>query len=196
MTRTPSTAMPGLTSEPALTAIIPPGETATFRMGSTDEELEAQSGLRTDGDYYTDDEQPAHEVKLTVPFAIGTYEVTNYQYCEVMNWAIEQGYAKIDGNRLTDSTGTYTFLSLNPKGGTNKAQTGIRVQDNRLEAADKKGRRRSRTSSAGKAAWNRCTTRRIGHGTPARAATACRPRPSGNSPRAECGGTFTPGGTR
>jgi formylglycine-generating enzyme required for sulfatase activity len=131
------TMMPGFAEAPILTTIIPAGETAAFLMGSTDEELAAQSGLRTDAGYYTDDEQPAHEVTLTVPYAIGKYEVTNYQYCAVMNWAIDNGYAKIDGDRLVDSTGTYLFLSLDPKYGGYRSQLGIRVQGGRLEPAGK-----------------------------------------------------------
>jgi formylglycine-generating enzyme required for sulfatase activity len=131
------TPMPGLTREPALTTIIPPDETAEFLMGSTDEELAAQSGLRKDAGYYTDDEQPAHEVKLTVPYAIGTYEITNFQYCDVINWAIEKGYAKIDGERLVDSTGTFLFLSLDPKYGGYRSQLGIRVNGERLEPVEK-----------------------------------------------------------
>jgi formylglycine-generating enzyme required for sulfatase activity len=133
------TPMPGLTREPDLTTIVPAGRTAVFRMGSTDEELAAQSHLRTDADYYTDDEQPAHKVMLTVPYAIGTYEVTNFQYCEVMNWAIEHGYARIDGLRLVDSTGTFLFLSLDPTFGGYRSQLGIRMEGNRLEAAGKLG---------------------------------------------------------
>jgi formylglycine-generating enzyme required for sulfatase activity len=128
---------PALALMPALITIISPGQTATFLMGSTDEELAAASGLRKDAGYYTDDEQPAHEVKLTVAYAIGKYEVTNIQYCDVMNWAVENGYAKIDGELLVDSTGTYPLLNLDPKYGGQKSQLGIRVQGNRLEPVEK-----------------------------------------------------------
>jgi formylglycine-generating enzyme required for sulfatase activity len=134
-----ATVMPGFAREPILTTILPAGETATFRMGSTDEELAAQSHLRTDANYYTDDEQPAHAVTLTVPYAIGQYEITNYQYCDVMNWAIENGYAKIDGQRLVDSTGTFLLLNLDPKFGGFRSQLGIRVEGDRLEVAGKFG---------------------------------------------------------
>lgn len=137
-TRTPTqTPSMGFAPEPHLTTIVPVGETAVFLMGSTDEELEAQSYLGRDLDYYTDDEQPAHEVALTVPYAIGTYEVTNFQYCDVMNWAMENGYAKIEGNWLVDSTGTFQFLSLDPKFGGYRSQLGIRVEGDRLEPVEK-----------------------------------------------------------
>jgi formylglycine-generating enzyme required for sulfatase activity len=133
------TLSPGFAPEPHLTTIIPVGETAVFLMGSTDEELEAQSYLGKDSDYYTDDEQPAHAVRLTVPYAIGTYEITNYQYCDVMNWAVANGYAQIDGEFLADSTGTFVFLNLNPKTGGFRSQLGIRVREGLLEPVEKSG---------------------------------------------------------
>jgi hypothetical protein len=64
----------GFTRVPVMATIIPAGETATFLIGPTDEELAAPSGMRKDAGYYTDDEQPAHEVSLSVPYAIGKYE--------------------------------------------------------------------------------------------------------------------------
>jgi len=134
---TPTTESPAA-GDPVLVTIVPPGKTATFRMGSTDEELEAQSGLRKDAGYYTDDEQPAHEVVLSVPYGIGKYEVTNAQYCDVMNWAIERGWARVNGTRLVDSTGTFTFLNLDPKTGGYKSQLGIRTEDGRLAPAEKR----------------------------------------------------------
>ncbi|MBN1440815.1 MAG: SUMF1/EgtB/PvdO family nonheme iron enzyme [Anaerolineales bacterium] len=132
-----ATPMPGLTAEPELITIVAPGQTATFLMGSTDEEIEATSGLRTNSDYYTDDEQPAHNVTLTVPYAIGKYEVTNYQYCDAMNWAIENGLAKIDGDRLVDSSGVFLFLNLDAHYGGYRSQLGIRVEGTRLEPVEK-----------------------------------------------------------
>ncbi|MFC2173300.1 formylglycine-generating enzyme family protein [Acidobacteriota bacterium] len=57
-------------------------------------------GRRDDGDdgiHGQDDELPRHQVILSA-YRIGKYEVTNRQYCDVMNWAQRQGY-------LEDSTG-------------------------------------------------------------------------------------------
>ncbi len=116
--------------------IIPPGQTATFLMGSTDEELAAQSTLGTDGDYRTDDEQPAHTVKLTVPYAIGKFEITNAEFRDVMNWAIGRGHAKIDNNQLVDSSGRYPLLKLYTKGGPFKAEQGILELNERLAPLD------------------------------------------------------------
>jgi len=113
--------------------IIKPGDTGSFLMGSTDEELEAQAAVTTDGDYRTDDEQPAHQVNLTTPYAIGEFEITNAELCAVMNWAIERGYAKVDGDRLIDSSGPYALLNLSLEGGTFQAQRGIVVLVGRLQ---------------------------------------------------------------
>jgi len=48
----------------------------TFMMGSNDGE---------------DDEQPVHEVTLTNSFQLGKYEITNTEFCEVLNWALGKG---------------------------------------------------------------------------------------------------------
>lgn len=82
-----------------LVTIIPTGEKASFMMGTTDEELTNQPSM-DHADYYTTDEQPAHNVTLTIPFEISKYEITNDQFCHVMNWAIDKGYAKISNGDL------------------------------------------------------------------------------------------------
>ena len=107
--------------------IVKQGESGIFWMGSSDEELRAQSaslGSRTE------DEQPLHEVTLTVPYAIGKYEVTNEQFCTVMNWAIDQGRAAISADQLTDSTGQYVYLSLNAEAARIRAQYGMVIDGN------------------------------------------------------------------
>ena len=58
-------------------------------------------GARDDGDdgeYADSDEYPRHEVTLS-SYEIGKYKVTNGQYCEVLNYALSQGY-------LEDSDGS------------------------------------------------------------------------------------------
>ncbi len=55
----------------------------TFIMGARDD--------GDDGEYAYSDEYPRHEVTL-YEYQIGKYEVTNGQYCEVLNWALGQGY--------------------------------------------------------------------------------------------------------
>jgi formylglycine-generating enzyme required for sulfatase activity len=116
--------------------IVKQGESGTFWMGSSDEELQEQAYLQGDQDYYTGDEQPLHQVTLTVPYAIGKYEVTNEQFCTVLNWAIDQGHAVISADQLTDATGQYVYLSLNAKAPRIKAQYGIVVDENHIRPAE------------------------------------------------------------
>jgi formylglycine-generating enzyme required for sulfatase activity len=61
-------------------------------------------GRRDDGDdgtYGYSDELPRHQVTLSA-YQIGKYEVTNGQYCGVLNWALGRGYLK------NSSGGAYT----------------------------------------------------------------------------------------
>jgi len=57
----------------------------TFTMGN--------SGVLDDKTYgpQSPDEQPPHQVTLSA-YQIGKYDVTNGQYCAVLNWALAQGY--------------------------------------------------------------------------------------------------------
>lgn len=55
----------------------------TFIMGALDD--------GDDGTYADPDEYPRHEVTLS-DYMIGKYEVTNGQYCEILNYALSQGY--------------------------------------------------------------------------------------------------------
>lgn len=51
-------------------------------------------GRRDDGDdglFGENEELPRHAVTLDA-YQIGKYEITNRQYCDVLNWAFEQGY--------------------------------------------------------------------------------------------------------
>jgi len=50
--------------------------------------------------YDTGDEGPEHLVTLS-PFAISAYEVTNAQYADVLNWAIDQGLATANDQEVT-----------------------------------------------------------------------------------------------
>lgn len=77
---------PTPTPSPIEMVDVPAG---TFTMGRVD--------YGDDGDYGWADEQPRHEVTLSA-YRIGTYEITNGQYGEVMNWALAQG-------RLHNKTG-------------------------------------------------------------------------------------------
>ena len=55
----------------------------TFTMGARDD--------GDDGTYADSDELPRHEVTLSA-YYIGKYEITNGQYCNVLNWAKGMGY--------------------------------------------------------------------------------------------------------
>jgi formylglycine-generating enzyme required for sulfatase activity/WD40 repeat protein len=67
--------------------LIPPGE---FMMGSTEEEVEQllqEAKERQDQQWYTDQlptEAPRHRVRITRPFYLGLYEVTQAEYQQVM----------------------------------------------------------------------------------------------------------------
>ncbi|MCK4694136.1 MAG: SUMF1/EgtB/PvdO family nonheme iron enzyme, partial [Candidatus Cloacimonetes bacterium] len=59
-----------------------------------------------DGD---DDEQPVHTVTLTHSFELGECEITNVEYCEVLNWALGKGKVK----EIYDNTSGYADDALN-----------------------------------------------------------------------------------
>ena len=74
----------------------------TFMMGSPESEYFAQS-----------DEWPRHAVTLTTPFYIGATEVTNQQYVDVAQWALDLGYCTATDTTLQDAIGGSTELLLN-----------------------------------------------------------------------------------
>ncbi len=88
-----------------MVTIVAHGDTASFLMGSTDVELTEQPSI-DDGDYFSTDEQPAHEITLTIPYSISKYEITNALFCETMNSALEAGDASISSGDLFGSDGT------------------------------------------------------------------------------------------
>lgn len=57
----------------------------TFMMGRIDTGDDTDHGLPN--------EDPQHQVALSA-YQFGTYEVTNKEYCDVLNWALSQGYLK------------------------------------------------------------------------------------------------------
>jgi len=122
----------------AMVPIVEPGDEGVFMMGSSDEELQSTATLRTDRDYDTDDEQPLHQVTLTVPYSIGKFEITNEQFCTTMNWAIDQGYAMVSLDELTDATGQVLLLGLDGNAPGMKRQHGIVVNGAHIEPAEGK----------------------------------------------------------
>jgi serine/threonine-protein kinase len=66
-------------------ALIPPGE---FEMGSTDEEIAREEGKKNEAEHWYFDkvpsEAPRHHVKITKPFYLATYQVTQGEYEKVM----------------------------------------------------------------------------------------------------------------
>ncbi|MCX7048235.1 MAG: SUMF1/EgtB/PvdO family nonheme iron enzyme [Candidatus Sumerlaeota bacterium] len=70
--------------------------TGTFTMGN--------SGTGDDSAYGYPDELPTHTVTLSA-YQIGKYDVTNGQYCDVLNWALAKGYVKGDSSDSAYSGG-------------------------------------------------------------------------------------------
>ncbi len=79
-------------SEPTSTLEI---TTLSFSLTNQPEMIDVAFGTfdmgSNDGD---DDEQPVHEVTLTHSFELGKYEITNEEYCEILNWALGKGKVK------------------------------------------------------------------------------------------------------
>ena len=78
---------------PIETVSVPAG---AFAMG--------RSGVGDDKFYGSSSEMPTHTVTLAA-YQIGKYEVTNRQYCDVLNWALGKGYLRNE-NGGAYSTGT------------------------------------------------------------------------------------------
>ncbi|MCX7047141.1 MAG: SUMF1/EgtB/PvdO family nonheme iron enzyme, partial [Candidatus Sumerlaeota bacterium] len=74
----------------SLPVVMLPVPAGTFIMGARDDETSDTN------------EGPRHQVTLSA-YQIGKYEVTNGQYCELLNWALAKGYVKGD-----ESGGAYT----------------------------------------------------------------------------------------
>ena len=113
--------------------IIEKGEKAEFIMGSTSEELENQPHRKNDPDYYYTDEK-AHKVVLTTPYSISKYEITNNQFVDIMNFALNNNKVQIKDGDLYDQ---YNRKLL---GITNLdddkylgVQHGIKITDTQLE---------------------------------------------------------------
>ncbi|MBP7494113.1 MAG: formylglycine-generating enzyme family protein [Spirochaetales bacterium] len=70
--------------------VLEPGRSAIFPMGY-------EGGLAR--------EKPVHPVTLTVPFALGTFEVTNKEFAEVMNRLLVAGLAAWEGENLVGKEG-------------------------------------------------------------------------------------------
>jgi formylglycine-generating enzyme required for sulfatase activity len=93
-------------------ALIPPGE---FDMGSSEDEIKRVLGREHEGDWhptYIDrvgSEGPRHRVKMTRPFYIGTYEVTQAEYEKVMEVNPSHFSAADEGRDKLDSPDTGDF---------------------------------------------------------------------------------------
>jgi formylglycine-generating enzyme required for sulfatase activity len=119
-------------ARPEMVTIVAPGQRVAFEMGSSAADL-AGEPVFDHSDYYTDDEQPRHTVTITVPYAIGRFEVTNQQYCDVMNGPLEKGHVVLAEGKLKTATGL-TLLGIadfhdDPLLGL---QLGIEAADGRL----------------------------------------------------------------
>ncbi len=69
--------------------------TGTFALSNEPELVDVTAGSftmgGTDGD---DDEQPVRNITLTHDFKISKFEITNAEYCELLNWALGKGKVK------------------------------------------------------------------------------------------------------
>jgi formylglycine-generating enzyme required for sulfatase activity len=72
--------------------------TASFPMGRL------ASGTNDDRTYGGTNEDPIHNVTLAA-YSLGKYLVTNKEYCDVLNWALAQGYLKTSANAAWAGTG-------------------------------------------------------------------------------------------
>jgi formylglycine-generating enzyme required for sulfatase activity len=92
-----------IAQDPASGRTVPPGTPVNVRLSSVPpagEMVHVPAGSFEMGDPWQEgggDELPVHTVNLSA-YAIGKYEVTNRQYADVLNWAL-------DTLRLTDTSG-------------------------------------------------------------------------------------------
>ena len=80
---------------------VNPGEMVSISSGEFEM---GQSGVAT----------PVHTVTLTHNFEMGKYEVTNQEYCDVINYALSQGLVTASSSTVTNNTGnSQELLDLN-----------------------------------------------------------------------------------
>jgi formylglycine-generating enzyme required for sulfatase activity len=75
------------------------------------------------------DEKPTHRVTISRDYLMGKFEVTNSQYCAVLNWAIEKGRARLAGGDVKNAAGIVVYLGIKDLHGD---QFGIGEKDGRL----------------------------------------------------------------
>lgn len=77
-------------------------------------------GIKDSIDYNDDLFRPVHQVSFTKSFYMDSVEVTAEKYAEVMNWAVENGYAEVQ-KEYTNKDGVYNI------GGTRERLTYLNV---------------------------------------------------------------------
>lgn len=109
-------------------ALKPSRSVVTSRIGM--ELVQIPAGSFTMGESFSgQDEKPTHKVTISRDYLLGRFEVTNGQYCAVLNWALEQGKARLVGGDLKSSGGAVVFLGIRDLHGD---QFGIAEKDGRL----------------------------------------------------------------
>ncbi len=73
------------------------------------------------------DEKPVRRVALTRNYLIGQYEITNSEFCAVMNWALQKGYCRISGGDISGSLNGVLYLAISS---LKDGQFGITVKGN------------------------------------------------------------------
>lgn len=70
------------------------------------------SGTFTMGSDIGEYEKPEHKVTITRSFYMSKYEITNEQFCNVMNWALNRSYAKIKNGDLYNSREEIVYCGI------------------------------------------------------------------------------------
>jgi formylglycine-generating enzyme required for sulfatase activity len=75
------------------------------------------------------DELPVYKVTFSKDYGIATYEVTNRQFCDLMNWALDRRSVGLSRGDLMDAQSRVTYLGIASCKGT---QFGIKAENGKL----------------------------------------------------------------
>ncbi len=92
--------------------------TGSFTLTNDPELVPVSAGVFDMGSNSEPDELPIREIILTNDFQVGKYEVTNAEYCELLNWALGQGLVEevLEGNlNYTDNSVDYSTILKDPE---------------------------------------------------------------------------------
>ncbi|MCX7040720.1 MAG: SUMF1/EgtB/PvdO family nonheme iron enzyme [Spirochaetes bacterium] len=81
------------------------------------------------GEQGESDELPVHKVTFSKDYGIATYEVTNRQFCDLMNWALDRRSVSLSRGDLVDAQSRLTYLGI---ANCKETQFGIKVENEKL----------------------------------------------------------------